>query len=96
MSASGPKRTCDGALHMGWSGHVLCTGDLVVRFYARLKPLLLSNRLARARLDRSRKRFGFILLAVGQNLRRILPQAVIAENGAVRGRVVVTAHPVLY
>ena len=58
-----------------------------------LDQFLLSNLLARARLDRGGKCFGLVLLAVRQNLRRIVLQAVIIEYAAVRGRIVITAHP---
>ena len=54
------------------------------------------NHSTRNGFNRGWKRFGFILLAEGQNLRRILLQAVIVENAAIRGRVVITAHPVLH
>src|SRR6516162_5830286 len=57
---------------------------------------LSSNQLTSAGLDRGRKRFGFILFAEGQNLGGILLQAIIIENAAVRGRIVITARPILH
>src|SRR5262245_6945541 len=57
---------------------------------------LRSNYLARGVLDRSRQCLRLVPLAIGLDLCKIPLQAVIVENAAVSGRVVVAAHPVLH
>src|SRR6476661_2347722 len=44
-------------------------------------------------LDRGRQRFGLVLLAVGRDLCGIALKAVVVQNVAIGGRIVITAHP---
>jgi len=44
-------------------------------------------------LDRGRQRFGLVLLAVGRDLCGIVLKAVVVQDVAIGGRIVITAHP---
>jgi len=44
-------------------------------------------------LDRCRKRFGLVLLAVGRDLCGISLKADVVQDIAISGRIVIAAHP---
>src|SRR5262249_7341113 len=44
-------------------------------------------------LDRGRQRFGLVLPAICRDLCRIALKAIVIQNVAIGGRIVITAHP---